>query len=319
MRRRSKTWRRPALCARLAWLPAALLLAAAWAPTCRGQESAIGPATLGVDQLLGDVQGYQGAVIAVRGVGGQTGWARVPKGLQASWALVPPGGGPGIAVVDADDPGLGTYVEVRGEVRLDRFDDIPYLANVTVEELHELPMWERPFDRQTLMAVLAILLPPTAVLLVLTAIGLRRGQPRPPSPELFERRLREIPAAHPAAPAEGETVARPAATEQALVFTVRAGPDEGRRFVAAKESISIGRRPDRDIALTDRSVARFEATMVFREGRAILRAESPHTLVSVNGHPINEALVADGDVIRVGMTELVVSREAAPPQPVAQP
>jgi hypothetical protein len=287
-------------------LPAAVL----------AQESSFANAVLQVGDLLRDP--FAGEV-TVRGVAGQIGWARVPRGVRATWAIVPPGGGAGVAVADTDDPGLGAYIELCGEVRLDRFDGIPYLANVRVEELHELPMWERPLDRQTLMALIALLLPPTALLLVATALRIHLRRPQPATPALFARKLEALPAdVTPLveAPLPAGLDADAGAT---LVVSVRSGPDEGRRFTTTRRSVTLGRRPDRDIALTDRSVARFEATLVQHEGRVIVRAESPHTTVLVNGRPINEGLVAEGDVLRVGMTELAIAREESAPKLPVQP
>lgn len=282
----------------------------------RAQESSFANTVIQVSDLLRDPSPGE---VTVRGVAGQLGWARVPRGVRAEWAIVPPGGGPGVAVDAAEDPGLGTYIELRGEMRLDRIYGIPYLANVRVEELHELPMWERPFDRQTLMALIALLLPATALLLVVAALRIHLRRPQPATPELFARKLGALPVGVTASVETPLPLAADAEEGASLVITVRSGPDEGRRFTTTRRSITLGRRPDRDVALTDRSVARFEATLVQHEGRIIVRAESPHTIVMVNGRPINESLVADGDVLRVGMTELAISREEPAPRLPAQP
>jgi hypothetical protein len=301
-------------CWRRATAPAAvLLLAAAFAPALWAQESAAPSAPLSVTDVLRDPFGYQGGTLTIRASAGQIGWARVPKAIKANWALVPPGGGNGIAVNGADDPGLGKWVEVRGQLRVDRFEGIPFIDSPDVRVLEELPIWKRPFDRQALMALLALVLPPTGLILLLTAARVRQRQRPQPTSELFYRRLGLLMTALPPAPAR-EFAEDGGLIGATLVLTVRSGPDEGRRFMTSSPRITVGRRPDRDIALTDRTVARFELTLVQREGRIILRPESPHSMVLVNGHPVNEALVAEGDVIRIGATELVVARDqpAAP-------
>jgi hypothetical protein len=296
---------------RAAALAAGLLLACVVAPALRAQESAAAGGPLSVPDVLRDPFGYQGGTLTIRGSAGQIGWARVPKAIKANWALVPPGGGNGIAVNGADDPGLGKWVEVRGQLRVDRFEGIPFIDSPEVQVLEELPIWKRPFDRQALMALLALVLPPTGLVLLLTVARVRQRQRPQPTSEVFYRRLGLLMTALPPAP--------PRSSDEdegliggTLVLTVRSGPDEGRRFRTSSPRVTVGRRPDRDIALTDRLVARFELTLLQREGRIILRPESPHSMVLVNGHPVNEALVAEGDVIRIGATELVVAREQLP-------
>lgn len=282
---------------------------------CGAAESTDVERSVSVDQVLENPTGYQGGSITLHGSAGQIGWSRVPRALEPSWALVPPGGGPGLAVIGADDPGLGAWVELHGELRVDRFDGIPYLDATQVHSLEELPMWQRPLDRQTLMAALAILLPPTGFGLLAVALRAKARELPRPSREEFARCLPSIAGLD--AGDLTEPIEHPAATAGGLTFEVLAGPDIGRRFLIYADRVTIGRRPDRDIALTDPCVARYEATVTQRDGRVVIRAESSHTVVLVNGQAITEAPLHSGDRVRIGGTDLRL--ELASPSPAGAP
>jgi pSer/pThr/pTyr-binding forkhead associated (FHA) protein len=64
--------------------------------------------------------------------------------------------------------------------------------------------------------------------------------------------------------------------------------------------VSIGRKPDNDICLSDLSVSGVHARVRLSEHQVIVEDLNSLNGTFVNGHPINKAVLANGDTIRVG-------------------
>ncbi len=266
-------------------------------------ESAEGPRIVAVSDVILRPNRYEGLEIRLLGVVEDPSFARSPEGLQMDWALAGLEGEQSLClgVIGEPVPALHEYVDVRGVVHVDDLDPIPYLEDPVVTIPQELPMWKRPYDRETLAAAGAILAGLTGLLLLYAALSASARRVPEVSPEAFERALARVPVtAVDAPPAEAE--AEPAGAP--LTLEVRTGPDAGRTFTTSRRLVTIGRRSDRDVALTDRTVARFEASLIRNGERAIVRAENPHATITVNGHAVTEALFTPGDVLKVGETEL---------------
>jgi hypothetical protein len=90
------------------------------------------------------------------------------------------------------------------------------------------------------------------------------------------------------------------------------GPDAGKRFALAKDSVILGRSPSVDIVLNDSYISRQHARVWQREGAWFIEDLGAKIPISVNGSPVRRATpLADGDAIQIGRYVLVLRREAA--------
>ena len=78
-----------------------------------------------------------------------------------------------------------------------------------------------------------------------------------------------------------------------------AGPEKGQTFRVAPGTTLIGRDPSCDVALSESAVSRQHARIEHRGDQWTLRNLSPNG-TRLNKKPIDEAVLSDGDVIRVG-------------------
>lgn len=98
------------------------------------------------------------------------------------------------------------------------------------------------------------------------------------------------------------------------------GPDLGRDFPLAEGEISAGRDPEHAICLTDRSASRTHFLLQITAAEVRLIDMGSKNATRVNGEPVHEHVMRDGDVIEVGRTRLQYVAEepadgAAPPLP----
>lgn len=105
-------------------------------------------------------------------------------------------------------------------------------------------------------------------------------------------------------------------------FRITSGADAGNVLSLEKSTLFIGRSLENDIVLNDSAVSRSHAKIVCRKGRYFIR-----DLGSTHGTFVNEVrdnhelLLADGDRVRVGATEMVFEATASeadsppPPEP----
>jgi len=78
-----------------------------------------------------------------------------------------------------------------------------------------------------------------------------------------------------------------------------AGPEKGETFRVAPGTTLIGRDPSCDVALSESAVSRQHARIEHREDQWTVRNLSPNG-TRLNKKSIDEAVLSDGDVIRVG-------------------
>ena len=88
---------------------------------------------------------------------------------------------------------------------------------------------------------------------------------------------------------------------RSITLTMRQGPSQGQRFEVNKDTITIGRLPDNDIAIQDQQVSRNHATIAWEGNQFVI-----HDLGSGNGTTVNGTRLTgpcplrDGDVIGLG-------------------
>jgi len=70
--------------------------------------------------------------------------------------------------------------------------------------------------------------------------------------------------------------------------------------LAPEQTITIGRHPDNHLALTSESASSHHATLAFRDGAWFVQDLGSSNGTRVNGAPIEEAQLADGDRIHFG-------------------
>lgn len=98
--------------------------------------------------------------------------------------------------------------------------------------------------------------------------------------------------------ARGEAVDGP-------VLVVRKGPEVGERFFIEGESMTMGRDPDCDVFLNDVTVSR-EHARVFRKGvDYVIEDAGSLNGTYVNGVRVDAAPLHAGDVVQIGMFQMV--------------
>jgi Nif-specific regulatory protein len=83
------------------------------------------------------------------------------------------------------------------------------------------------------------------------------------------------------------------------------GPSAGLEFAVPEGTLTVGRSPSCDIALSDASVSRQHCEIVSAGGRSILRDLGSHNRTRVNGQIITEYELQEGDSIEIGRSTLV--------------
>ena len=135
-----------------------------------------------LNEVIASPSHYRDADMSLEGLVGDARLARGPEGRTCSFALVSPNSNMGLAILGADVPEEGLYVRVEGPLRLDPRLNTPYIESPRVNVLHELPLWLRPTDHQSLAALGAILCATAACLLL---VSIRRSSSAAPSPQRF--------------------------------------------------------------------------------------------------------------------------------------
>lgn len=90
------------------------------------------------------------------------------------------------------------------------------------------------------------------------------------------------------------------------ILVVTRGPNAGSRFVLDAERTTAGRHPDSDIFLDDITVSRRHAELRRDElGNYVVRDVGSLNGTYVNRTRVDEAQLADGDELQIGMFKLV--------------
>ncbi|HHW13784.1 MAG TPA: DUF3662 domain-containing protein [Firmicutes bacterium] len=89
------------------------------------------------------------------------------------------------------------------------------------------------------------------------------------------------------------------------LFVVREGPDRGRSLRLRPGENRIGRADDNDLVLGDTNVSRHHASLLWRDGVVRVRDLGSRNGTRLNGQPVEEAEVAEGDEVQLGLDVLV--------------
>lgn len=98
-------------------------------------------------------------------------------------------------------------------------------------------------------------------------------------------------------------------------LVVIAGPAEGKEFELKLEEHVIGRAPDNEVSLADKSMSRRHAAVVKHDEGWLIRDLGSGAGTLLNGEAVNEELLSNDDVITLGDTEL---RYQAPSRALAR-
>jgi pSer/pThr/pTyr-binding forkhead associated (FHA) protein len=123
---------------------------------------------------------------------------------------------------------------------------------------------------------------------------------------------RRVPASSEPAPAQAQPVAAtpaapPRATMPSLVFV--SGAHAGQSIALLPTTLTIGREHDNNVEIKDPDVARYHARIMNERGNYVVEDLDSSTGTWVNGQRTRRATLAQGDVIRVGQTELAFDCE----------
>ena len=99
-------------------------------------------------------------------------------------------------------------------------------------------------------------------------------------------------------------------------LVIQQGPQAGKRIEIWKDRTTIGRSRDCDIFLEDITVHRKQASIVLGAAGYVLLDDHGSGDSFVNGRPIKEQLLTDGDQLLFGNTQLTFFSQAAATRPI---
>jgi pSer/pThr/pTyr-binding forkhead associated (FHA) protein len=99
-------------------------------------------------------------------------------------------------------------------------------------------------------------------------------------------------------------------------LVIQQGPQAGKHIEIWKDRTTIGRSRDCDIFLEDITVHRKQASIVLRAAGYVLLDDHGSGDSFVNGRPIKEQLLSDGDQLLFGNTQLTFFSQAAATRPI---
>jgi hypothetical protein len=92
----------------------------------------------------------------------------------------------------------------------------------------------------------------------------------------------------------------------------------GRRMPISEAVVTIGRSLDNDIVVDEKSVSRRHAQLRRRYGQYVIYDLGSRGGTLVNGHPVREATLDDGDVVSLGGVEVRFERLTGSPLPTQE-
>ena len=93
--------------------------------------------------------------------------------------------------------------------------------------------------------------------------------------------------------------------QQGAYLVIQKGSLVGKRVELWKECTTIGRRRDSDIFLEDIAVHRKQASIIYTSMGYVLRDDHGSGDSFVNGHPVTEQLLNNGDQLLFGNTQMI--------------
>jgi len=110
-----------------------------------------------------------------------------------------------------------------------------------------------------------------------------------------------------------------------LLLTILSGVDKGVTYKLLGDTISIGRASENDVVLADTKASRNHARLERRTQGCWIKDLESRVGVLLNGKSITESILKDGDVIRIGDTNIRfgpavgMAIVGAPPVPLSRP
>jgi pSer/pThr/pTyr-binding forkhead associated (FHA) protein len=108
----------------------------------------------------------------------------------------------------------------------------------------------------------------------------------------------------PVVPIEAPVSGLPVVTD-GPVLIVRKGPQPGERFFVDRPRLDIGRDPKSDIFLNDMTVSRTHAIVTCVADEVSVADAGSLNGTYVNGEIVENARLADGDVVQIGTFQMV--------------
>lgn len=91
-------------------------------------------------------------------------------------------------------------------------------------------------------------------------------------------------------------------------LVIKSGHGAGKEYKITKESTTIGRETSGDVVVSDDEASRQHARLRFENGKFILFDLGSANGTQVNGEEIQKTLLEDGDIVRIGETELTFKK-----------
>ena len=102
-------------------------------------------------------------------------------------------------------------------------------------------------------------------------------------------------------------------------LVARDGPLKGSVFVLGDAEFSVGRNPSNRLSVSDPSISRQHCIIALQAGQYQIRDLESRNGTFVNGVPVHERALADGDQIQIGNSLLLFLAEDEPAAPSAAP
>jgi len=102
-----------------------------------------------------------------------------------------------------------------------------------------------------------------------------------------------------------------------IQLQVLSGKKAGNKIAAARFPFHIGRSPQNELSLEDDGVWDRHLTLEFREKEGFHLALTPNAIAAVNGKPVAETMLHNGDVITLGSAKIQFWLASAPQRGLA--
>ena len=89
-----------------------------------------------------------------------------------------------------------------------------------------------------------------------------------------------------------------------LQLSIVSGKMAGTSLVARRFPVRIGRSPDADLRLEENGVWDEHLVLGFHAAEGFVVETAPNALAAVNGHPVQRAVLRNGDIIEIGSVRL---------------
>ncbi len=110
-----------------------------------------------------------------------------------------------------------------------------------------------------------------------------------------------------------------------LLLTIMSGEEKGVTYKLLGEIITLGRAPENDVIINDNKASRNHARLERRSQECWIKDLESRVGILLNGKPVTESVLKDGDLIRIGDTNIrfgpamSMAIVGAPPIPLTRP